>query len=128
VPRDVAIKPILPDDEDEEPYYSHQVEQIYGPTPECVKTAPHNGTGTWDGTIFGQSMSNYPKGTGGDNVWCDYFQVQVINHCALIAIADGCNWGAKPKKAAETACRLVCVIVALSLLSSLLLLLLLLIR
>lgn len=106
VPRDVAIKPILPEDDEEEPYYSRLVEQIYGPTPECVKTAPHNGSGTWDGTIFGQSMSNYPKGTGGDNVWCDYFQVQVINQCALIAIADGCNWGAKPKKAAETACRL----------------------
>lgn len=45
-------------------------------------------------------------GTGGDNVWCDHFQVQVINQCALIAIADGCNWGSRPKKAAETACKL----------------------
>jgi hypothetical protein len=55
-------------------------------------------------------------GTGGDNVWCDYFQVQVINQCALIAIADGCNWGVKPKKAAETACKLVCDLVLIEIL------------
>jgi hypothetical protein len=52
----------LAEEDEEEPYYSHQVEQIYGPTEECVKTAPYNGLGTWDGTIFGQSLSNYPKG------------------------------------------------------------------
>lgn len=62
VPRDIKIKPILPEDDEDEPYYSHKEEPIWGPTPECVKTAPNNGLGSHDGAIFGQSLSNYPKG------------------------------------------------------------------
>lgn len=36
---------------------------------------------------------------------CDVFGVQVFANRTLVALADGCNWGEKPKKAAQTACQ-----------------------
>lgn len=34
---------------------------------------------------------------------CDRFFVQMIRDRAIILVADGCNWGEKPRKAAEKA-------------------------
>jgi len=29
---------------------------------------------------------------------CDVFGVQIYANCTLFALADGCNWGERPKK------------------------------
>lgn len=57
--------------------------------------------------IHGASMSTYPAGTGGDQVYCDFYRVSVVNNRCIIALADGCNWGKRPRRAAEVATKAV---------------------
>lgn len=64
--------------------------------------------------ICGRSTSTYPmitvnKGTekeisyrDGDPI-CDRFLVQLLPLRTIAIVADGCNWGEKPRKAAERA-------------------------
>ncbi|KAL6059374.1 PPM-type phosphatase domain-containing protein [Balamuthia mandrillaris] len=35
---------------------------------------------------------------------CDSYAVQVLPHHTIMAVADGCNWGEKPKEASRLAC------------------------
>lgn len=64
--------------------------------------------------ICGRSISTYPKITlnkgtekeikkrTGDPI-CDRFLVQLLQERTIAIIVDGCNWGEKPRKAAEQA-------------------------
>jgi len=53
------------------------------------------------------TISTYPRipdfGRSGDPI-CDRFFSQLYQRYSLIALADGCNWGIKPREAAILAC------------------------
>jgi hypothetical protein len=57
-------------------------------------------------TCYGLSHSTYPMRTpdarDGDPI-CDSFRVRTFINGAVVCIADGCNWGARPKKASNVA-------------------------
>jgi hypothetical protein len=43
-----------------------------------------------------------PDARDGDPI-CDSFRVRTFINGAVVCIADGCNWGARPKKASNVA-------------------------
>jgi hypothetical protein len=52
-----------------------------------------------------QTVSTYPKIGGrraGDPI-CDVFRLDILDCAWIVAVADGCNWGAAPRVAAERA-------------------------
>eukprot|EP01105_Mastigella_eilhardi_P009533 TRINITY_DN224_c2_g1_i1.p1 TRINITY_DN224_c2_g1~~TRINITY_DN224_c2_g1_i1.p1 ORF type:complete len:1437 (+),score=327.44 TRINITY_DN224_c2_g1_i1:298-4311(+) len=57
--------------------------------------------------VAAQTISTYPVSTVdkirlGDPI-CDQYRVIVDHECVIFAVADGCNWGNKPKMAASNA-------------------------
>lgn len=58
------------------------------------------------GVAAARTISTYPtipeRGRSGDPI-CDRFQVALFESCSIISVADGCNWGAKPREAAMLA-------------------------
>lgn len=54
-----------------------------------------------------QILIFFVLGTGGDQVYCDFYRVSVVNNRCIIALADGCNWGKRPRRAAEVATKAV---------------------
>eukprot|EP01125_Pyxidicula_operculata_P019782 TRINITY_DN7201_c0_g1_i1.p1 TRINITY_DN7201_c0_g1~~TRINITY_DN7201_c0_g1_i1.p1 ORF type:complete len:1378 (+),score=270.87 TRINITY_DN7201_c0_g1_i1:58-4191(+) len=57
--------------------------------------------------LFAETLANYPKGSGGFNVLCDTLRTMEIGNKTILALADGCGWGQKARKASETASKAV---------------------
>eukprot|EP00324_Dicrateria_rotunda_P005514 CAMPEP_0206167608 /NCGR_PEP_ID=MMETSP1474-20131121/28954_1 /ASSEMBLY_ACC=CAM_ASM_001110 /TAXON_ID=97495 /ORGANISM="Imantonia sp., Strain RCC918" /LENGTH=400 /DNA_ID=CAMNT_0053572375 /DNA_START=30 /DNA_END=1229 /DNA_ORIENTATION=+ len=56
--------------------------------------------------VSAQTISTYPHtefGRSGDPI-CDRFYLQLYEETSIICLADGCNWGIKPREAAILAC------------------------
>lgn len=52
-----------------------------------------------------KSLSLYPFCYGrpyreGDPI-CDYYRIELFSNAAILCVADGCNWGDKPRRAAQ---------------------------
>jgi hypothetical protein len=45
------------------------------------------------------------QGNGAFNLIADRFILQVLPNWSIIAVADGCNWGPRPREAAVRACQ-----------------------
>jgi serine/threonine protein phosphatase PrpC len=56
--------------------------------------------------VCAQSVATYPRNSLGCQVICDWFRVRLLPplNRAIITIADGCNWGMRPREAAQRAC------------------------
>jgi len=54
-------------------------------------------------SVYGVSVSGYPDQPGGWQPICDNFVVEILQDWTIIALADGCNWGTKPRAAAVKA-------------------------
>lgn len=56
----------------------------------------------YDDAIAAEVISNYPVDSYGWSVICDFFRIRVIGQRVVFILADGCNWGERPRLAAET--------------------------
>lgn len=54
--------------------------------------------------VCAETVSGYPKKTKGA-ILCDCFHVRTVGDRVIFALADGCNWGDRPRAAAEKASR-----------------------
>jgi hypothetical protein len=56
--------------------------------------------------VCAQSVATYPQDSLGYQVICDWFKVRLLPRVdrVIVAIADGCNWGMRPREAAQRAC------------------------
>jgi serine/threonine protein phosphatase PrpC/uncharacterized FlaG/YvyC family protein len=56
--------------------------------------------------VCAQSVATYPRDSLGCQIICDWFKVRLFPRMnrAILAIADGCNWGMRPREAAQRAC------------------------
>lgn len=52
-----------------------------------------------------ETTGGYPAGTKGAQILCDRFMVRIIGDRTFFVLADGCNWGERPRAAAQKACQ-----------------------
>jgi len=86
---------------------------LIGYEPLCTMSGPliDQGTDTdppqhYHDRVSTQTISTYPRrssqGRHGDPV-CDHYGFQAYSNRCISVVSDGCNWGTRPKKAAERA-------------------------
>eukprot|EP01127_Copromyxa_protea_P002954 TRINITY_DN12865_c0_g1_i1.p1 TRINITY_DN12865_c0_g1~~TRINITY_DN12865_c0_g1_i1.p1 ORF type:complete len:1760 (-),score=273.24 TRINITY_DN12865_c0_g1_i1:1-5280(-) len=68
--------------------------------PEELATGVHVNFGPH---ISASTTSTYPVPSLGSEVLCDAFKLRLYGNRVLFALADGCNWGLKPRAAAHKA-------------------------
>jgi Protein phosphatase 2C len=56
-----------------------------------------------DSRVGGAYVNNYPRIYGSAQINCDAFHVEVHPDYAFSVVADGCNWGKRPREAAQRA-------------------------
>lgn len=54
--------------------------------------------------ISARSIATYPKNSLGYDIICDQLYVKSIGNRVVFSLADGCNWGRGPRRAAQCAC------------------------
>eukprot|EP01128_Nolandella_sp_AFSM9_P000306 TRINITY_DN10475_c0_g1_i1.p1 TRINITY_DN10475_c0_g1~~TRINITY_DN10475_c0_g1_i1.p1 ORF type:complete len:1344 (+),score=264.20 TRINITY_DN10475_c0_g1_i1:27-4034(+) len=74
------------------------VYEVLGPTDDNTRLFLQRGT-----HFAAETVANYPRDSGGWRVICDTFRVKAIGNRTLFALADGCNWGPRPRAASEAA-------------------------
>lgn len=57
--------------------------------------------------IYARSIATYPQKTLGYDVICDQFYVKALGNRVVFALADGCSWGIKSRKAAQIASKVI---------------------
>lgn len=65
------------------------------------------GVSTTKNNITARSIATYPKDSLGYSIVCDQFYVKAIGNRVIFALADGCNWGRGPRRAAQCACKAI---------------------
>jgi len=63
------------------------------------KSDPTELTGKQE-NYYGISSTTYPSTEGGWSLICDRYCAEIYKNWAVICLADGCNWGPRPKTAA----------------------------
>lgn len=54
--------------------------------------------------ISARSIATYPRNSLGYDIVCDQLFVKTIGNRVIFSLADGCNWGRGPRRAAQNAC------------------------
>lgn len=55
--------------------------------------------------ISANTSCTYPKYSIGYKIWCDAFAIKKVGERVFFSIADGCNWGNRPRRAAQAAAK-----------------------
>lgn len=91
-----------------QPLVAHNHVVVCGPNgPVGPFPSDEAGTANYTDIAAGRSISTYPHipgnpGRDGDPI-ADRFATHVFENRVIAAVADGCNWGAKPREAAQKA-------------------------